>query len=107
MMARVWSRILSYYGQKVTLRRDGQEETVRAILQPILGAGEEQEVPTPLGRARRDRFLYLGPAGHLLDEETVVEWNGGEYRVRSAQLAGWEICPHWWAMLYPRDEVTQ
>ena len=40
MMARVWSRILSYYGQKVTLRRDGQEETVRAILQPILGAAE-------------------------------------------------------------------
>ena len=47
----------------------------------------------------------MGPAGAPLDLDTVVEWKGREYRVQSAHRMGEGVCPHWWAMLFPRDEV--
>ena len=46
----------------------------------------------------------MGPAEHPLHPDMVVEWKGQAYRVQSAHLMGEDICPHWWAMLSPRDE---
>ena len=46
----------------------------------------------------------MGPAGLPLDLDTVVEWRGRTWRVRSAHLVGEGVCPHWWAMLVPREE---
>ncbi len=104
MMERLWADILARFGQDVVLRG---EETVfcRAMVQPWLDRESEQETASPLGRGRRDRFRYLGPAGHPLDLDTLVEWKDGEYRVGSAHLVGEGICPHWRAVLYPREEV--
>ena len=53
---------------------------------------------------RQERFRYMGPAEHPLHPDMVVEWKGQAYRVQSAHLMGEDICPHWWAMLSPRDE---
>lgn len=105
-MERMWGDILDRFGQDVVLREGEQAVPLRALVQPLLERGEDQEVPSPLGLRRQDRFRYMGPAGHPLGPDTLVEWKGKDYRVRSAHLAGEGICPHWWAVLYPRDEVT-
>ena len=104
-MEREWQAILARYGQKVTLRGGEVDISCRALVQPVLDQGKDQEVHSPLGLGRQDRFRYLGPAQYPLDLDTLVEWNGRDYRVQSAHLVGEGICPHWWAMLYPRDEV--
>lgn len=105
MMERMWSDILNRFGQEVSLRRGEDTVSLRALIQPVLDRGQEQEVPSPLGLGRQDRFRYMGPAGYPLDLDTLVEWKGKDYRVRSAHLAGEGVCPYWWAMLYPREEA--
>ena len=104
-MEREWQGILSRYGQNVTLYRGEKRAAVRAFLQPVLEKGTVQELPTPLGLGVQDRVLYLGPADHPLDSETLVVWGEREYRVQSTHLVGEGICPYQWAVLYPRDEV--
>ena len=75
MMRQLWDDILTRFGQDVTLR--GEETvTCRAIIQPCPHRSGGQEVPGPLGRGRRDRFRYMGPAGHPLELDTAVEWKG-------------------------------
>ena len=106
MMEQTWKGILSRYGQQVTLRRGEDEVSLRAFVQPALDRGKRQELPTPLGLGGQDRFLYLGPEEHPMNTDTLVEWNGREFRVQSAHRVGENVCPHWWAMLYPRDEVV-
>lgn len=103
MMDRIWSDILERFGQEVVLR--GRETAAcRAIVQPCLDRSGEQEEAGPLGLERRERFRYMGPAGLPLDLDTVVEWRGRTWRVWSAHLVGEGVCPHWWAMLVPREE---
>lgn len=104
-MDREWKEILARFGQEVTLCKVEEKTSLRAFVQPVLDRGKDQENPTPLGLERQDRILYLGPAENSLDLDTLVEWKGREYRVQSAHLVGEGVCPHWWAMLYPRDEV--
>ena len=106
MMERAWRGILARYGQEVRLYRGETAKKARAIIQPILDRGKEQQLPTPPGQGDQKRFLYLGPAEHFLDSETLVEWQGAQYRIQMAHLVGREACPHWWAVLYPRDEVA-
>lgn len=103
-MERMWADILARFGQDVVLRGT---ETVscRAMVQPWLDGSTEQERPSPLGLGRQDKFRYLGPAEYPLGPDTVVEWKGRAYRVGSVHLVGEGICPHWRAVLYPREEV--
>ena len=105
MMARLWDGILNQYGQDVVLRKGEEKVSLRAIVQPYLESGKDQEIHGPLGLGRQDRFRYLGPAGHPIDPDTVVEWETGQFRVQSAHLVGEGVCPYWWAVLYPREEV--
>lgn len=105
-MERMWADILERYGQDVILR--GAETAVcKAMVQPLPDREGEQETASPLGLGRQDRFRYLGPAQYPLDLDTVVEWKEVEYRVGSAHLMGEDICPHWRAILYPREEVSE
>lgn len=105
MMDQIWNDIIRRFGRDVVLYREGTGVRARALVQPCLDRAGEQEVPGPLGLGRKDRFRYMGPARYPLDLDTLVEWDGREYRVQSAHLMGEGVCPHWWAMLYPRDEV--
>lgn len=106
MMEQEWAGILARYGQSVTLRRGEEAASLQAFVQPVLDRGKLQEAPSPLGLERQDRFLYLGPAEYPLDLDTLVEWNGQDYRVRSAHLVGTGVCPYWWAALSPREEAA-
>ena len=104
-MEQEWKEILKRYGQSVSLCQGEQTVSLRAFVQPALSQDREQEVSSPLGLERLDQFLYLGPEEHPLDLDTVVRWRERDYRVQSAHLVGEGICPYWWAMLYPREEV--
>lgn len=103
MMDREWAAILARYGQDVTLHsgEETQGVALRAFLQPVLDKSGEQSLPTPLGRRREDRFLYLGPREVPVTDAMWLEWQGQGYDVQSAHLVGES---HWWALLRPRDE---
>ena len=105
-MVREWKGILSRYGQSVTLCQGERSVQLKALVQPVLEESRPQTEPTPLGLGRQERFLYLGPAEYPLDLSTLVEWQGERLRVQRAHLAGGAVCPYWWAVLCPRDEVT-
>lgn len=104
-MRRIWKRILSWYGQDVTLSQGEARRTVKALIQPVLDGSREQAAPSPLGVGRQEQFLYLGAVEQPMDTDTVVEWRGRRYRVKRTHVAGAEVCPYRWAMLCPRDEV--
>lgn len=106
MIARIWDGILNQYGQDVVLRKGEEEISLRAIIQPYPDSGKDQEVHSPLGLERQDRFRYLGPARCPVGLDTVVEWERRQFRVRSAHLMGEGVCPYWWAVLYPREEAA-
>ena len=106
MMEREGQGILSRYGQQVTLRRGEQSISLKALLQPVLEEEKLQRLPTPLGLGSQEKFLYLGPPNQAVDVDTLMECQGREYRVSRAHRAGEGVCPYWWAVLYPRDEVT-
>ena len=105
-MEREWRGILNRFGQQVILYRGEKQIPVRAFLQPVPEEGTPQRVPTPLGLGSREKFLYLGPPDQKVDTDTLVEWGGREYRVSRASKIGGSVCPYWWAVLYPRDEVS-
>ena len=105
-MVRAWKDILARYGQEVALCQGERTARLRAVVQPVLEESRPQAEPTPLGLGRQERFLYLGPAEHPLDRDTLVECQGERFRVQRAHLAGGTVCPYWWAVLRPGDEVT-
>lgn len=99
--------ILRRYGQPVFLEGAAGKREGRAFVQPILerGGAQTQQVPTPLGRRRADRFLYLGAPDVSVACGDRVECMGSHYRVSCAQMIRiGEKTSHWWAMLRPRDE---
>lgn len=106
MMEREWRAILARYGQEMTLHhKTGERHLVRAFFQPVLDKGEEQEVPSPLGLRREERFLYLGPGSGFLEPGDEVERLGRRYRVQSAHPVGGGAVHHWWAVLRPEEET--
>lgn len=106
MMERMWSEILERFGQDVVLHGEEGDVALRALIQPVLDRSRDQEIPGPLGLERQERSRYMGPAAHPVGLDTVVEQGGRAYRVLSAHLVGDRVCPHWWAMLCPREEGT-
>ena len=56
-MEQEWRDILARFGQAVTLRGAGVDSTLRALIQPVLDRGRDQEISTPLGVGRQERLL--------------------------------------------------
>lgn len=85
--ARTFTELLRRYGQEVELYYSGEPAGVpcRAFVQPILER-KEQELPSPLGRVRQDKWLYLGDPKMPLNspEKGYVLWQGKQYRVLNA-----------------------
>lgn len=100
--------VLTQYGQTVDLYFRGAEApvTVKAFFQPVLEEKKAQYLPTPVGRQRQDRFLYLGPADIPLTDIEYMEWKGCRYQMEQRQpVYLGENCSHWRAILRP-DEVA-
>lgn len=110
-MTERWQQILEQYGQSVTLYPQGQEEgtVCRAFLQPVQEQNQNffQQLPTPLGLVRQDRWICLGGPEMALDQlgDGYLEWNGETFTVRSAQpvYLGDELV-YWWGLLAVRDD---
>ena len=105
-----WERILSRYGQTVTLYRQGQEEgtVCRAILQPVREKRSDffQRQPARLGLVRQERWICLGGPDMALDElgGGYIAWGEQTFTVRSAQpvYLGDELV-YWWGLLAVRE----
>ena len=102
-----FEKILQRYGVPVALFPDGQEtgSVAIALVQPILDK-QRQEVATPLGWYRQERWLYLGEPDVPLEvgENGFVRVNEREFAVFSARKVdlGRRSC-HWWGILIPRE----
>ena len=109
-MTGAFRTVLERYGQTVELHCEGAQEGIarRAFVQALSRDAGEQRLPTPLGRVRQDRFLYLGdPDGDLecLGETGYILWNGVRYRVRTAHpVYVGETVDHWRAVLEILEE---
>lgn len=98
--------VLRRYGRPAAVHRGTTVQVGPAMVQPLLDK-TEQWSPSPLGRRRRDRFLYLGEPGLALDglgEDGYVEWEAAAYDVEAAHpvLLGSETL-YWWAVLTARE----
>lgn len=85
---------------------------MKALIQPVLDRREDwkQNLPTPIGIYRQDRFLYFGDAGEDISGlgKGCLLWNGGKFDVLESQavFVGDEQV-YWWAILTPgEDERT-
>ena len=112
MMAQEWQAILSRHGLDVTVfaRRDGEGQSGRALIQPILEQTKHQLEPSPLGGRCESRFRYLGEPGLPLEagKGGRVECALGAFSIQSAhpiQIAG--NTSHWWGVLRPMDRKGQ
>ena len=103
-----FDRVLRRYGRPAALWQDGAQVAVGLALVQPLYEKEAQRLPTPLGRQRTDRCLYLGEAGLAVDqlgEEDWLAWEGQAYQVLNAQpvaLGGTVL--YRWAILTVREE---
>lgn len=109
-MTERWRQILEQYGQSVTLYPQGQEEgtVYRAFLQPVQEQNQNffQQLPTPLGLVRQDRWICLGGPEMALNQlgDGYLEWNGQTFTVRSAQpVYLGDTLVYWWGLLAVRD----
>lgn len=103
-----FERILQRYGTLVTIFADEQGPgiTAMALVQPILDK-QRQEVASPLGWCRQERWLYLGEPDVPLEvnETGYVRVGEQEFEIFSARRVdlGRRSC-HWWGILIPREE---
>lgn len=99
-----FSRILTRYGQDMTIytQVSPQGISVRAFFQPMREKGTEQSVPSPLGRIRQDRFLYLGPPEPYPDESSRVKVGTQVLEIQGTHLIYVGAQPVYrWAVLTP------
>ena len=103
-----FERILARYGGEVMVFTDKEDEGIaaRAVIQPIRDR-QRQNVASPLGWRKEERWLYLGQPEVSIDlgPEGFLQWGGMEFSVFSARRVdlGRDSC-HWWGILVPREE---
>jgi len=106
---RSFEKILARYGNPVTILPEGKEPGMKAmaLLQPVRDK-HRQEIPSPLGWGKRERWLYLGEPDVPLqagENGFVRAEDGREFEIYSARRVdlGKQTC-HWWGILVPREE---
>lgn len=99
-------RVLTGYGQVVTLCRGGVEEETRAFLQPVAEKGETAARATAIGTVDERLWLYLGRTA--LEAGDLVCWRGLRFWVRSCRpyYVGEELS-HYWAALEQAKEAAE
>lgn len=65
-------------------------ETMRAFLSPVRRTGEHGygSLPTALGTAPSEEYLYLGDPAVALTEGDWLDWQGRTLRVTQSKLVG-------------------
>lgn len=110
-MQESFSRILNRYGQNMTVYTQAALHgvCVRAFFQPVREKGTEQSVPSPLGRVKQDRFLYLGPPEPCLDDVSLVKVGSQTLQVQGTHLiyAGAQPVYRWAVLTHSTREVVK
>jgi hypothetical protein len=96
-MQRKIEKILDTYGVSVT--RKGEEATYRGFFQPVRSKSWQylEGNYSPLGEVPRGQYVYIGPAGQVIDVGETLEVGGKEYMVRRVEPVyyGEEIAYFW------------
>ena len=102
------SWILEAYGQTVTATVDGEEQTWRAFVQPVLRErSAEERAYTPIGDVDERQWLYIGPADRPLERGERLQWGGKALVVReSAVVYGGTEIIYRRAVLLPDREAA-
>lgn len=90
-------KLLGQYGMDIRV----EEQSVRALFQPVTGRLERLTVqdPGPLGLQSRQRYLYIGPVEPQVQMDMELNVAGKRYVVRSAhQITGNDGPVYNWAM---------
>lgn len=107
---RSFEKILARYGAPVTIFAGAGTEGVNAmaLIQPVRDR-ERQNLPSPLGWRKEERWIYLGEPDVPLEvgKGGFVRAGEREFEVYSARRVdlGRETC-HWWGILVPREEAV-
>lgn len=103
---RTFEAVLRRWGRPAELHSRTGSMTGLAMVQPLFEK-DIRWMPTPLGRQRRDRFLYIGEPTLAVDElgeEGYVVWEGQAYEVETAQtLTLGRRVLYRWAVLTVRE----
>lgn len=109
-MTQTFSAILRQFGRAVQLvQTDGSGRGAFGFLQamPLSTQDAEQFLPTELGVARQESFLYLGAGDCPLTGVSQLLCDGASYDVHAAQpvYLGQQVS-HWRAVLRLREEAA-
>ena len=82
-MRQIIGRILQYYGSTAEILGADGGRTVRAFIQPVTGNGWEsvKRVLRDIGQLPMARYVYIGPAEILPEDDAVIVCGGRRYRV--------------------------
>lgn len=86
-MKELIGRILQQYGSAAEVALGSETQAVRAFIQPVTEAGWESVRRTmrAIGEIPRGRYVYIGPAEVLPEEDAIVRAGGKSYRVQRAE----------------------
>ena len=99
----VWLRLLSRFGQQVTLVKGEERQDCRAFFQPVRAAAPGQ-VETVLGGAPEGKYLYLGPPKPDPEGMDGLEWHERRYHfIRTRPMCRGERVVYQWAIAEETD----
>lgn len=81
-------KILAQYGTAVTLCQGGEEQTIRAFLQPVRSSSWQylDSSYSPLGEIPRGRYIYIGPVEPCAEAGDEIILEGKAYLLRRTEL---------------------
>ena len=104
-------REIERYGSQVTICQGGKRVAARAFVEPLryrnkIYIGGEYR---PLGKLRREKYLYVGSASHRLEENhSVIESQGAQYIVKRCETYFVKDTPVYeWAIMVPCGAVRE
>lgn len=102
-MKQMLQSILQNYGNTIrVLHGSGEEESVRAFLQPVTTTSWQnmQRVVRSLGEIPTGQYLYIGPADTELEESDLLQYAGRLYRIcRTETVCTADEALYIWALL--------
>lgn len=100
-------KVLTQYGQIVTIRLADGDVSTRAFLQPMTERNEQvPDEMTGIGSVDGRLWLYLGRTA--VEPEDQIVWNDIAFRVRSSRpYCIGETLLYWWATLERAKEAAE
>ncbi len=105
-MKQMIGRVFARYGSLMSIEHDGQEQTVRAFLQPVTEKSRNELMQTikELGTLPMQRYVYIGPPEVEVYADDIVRYAGEVYCVcRTEMLRVADGALYMWALLRRKE----